>query len=55
MSLDEPGPRDLGDLLFVQRELTAALLAYYALRAPGELERRGDALAWRLRACARAW
>lgn len=55
MSVDEPGPRNLGDLLFVQCELTAALLDYYALRAPGELERRGDALAARLRACVRVW
>jgi hypothetical protein len=55
LSLDEPGPRDFGDLLFVQRELTDALLNYYDLHAVGGLERRGERVAPRLRTSATVW
>jgi hypothetical protein len=48
LSLDEPGARELGDALYVQRELTGDLLDYYDCHAPGELEHRGLALGARL-------
>lgn len=55
LSLDEAGPRELGDALFVQRELTGALLDYYDQHAPDELERRGASLGQRLGVFATAW
>lgn len=55
LSLDEPGAREIGDLLYVQRELSGDLLDYYDRAAPGELERRGTELGDRLSACARVW
>lgn len=44
-----PSPRSISDLLFVQRELSGDLLDYMDTEQPGELDRRGDALAARLR------
>ena len=55
LSLDEPGPRDISDLLFVQRELTDALMDHYDRHVPGELECRGAALGDRQHACGRVW
>jgi hypothetical protein len=48
LSLDEPGATDIGDLLFVQTELTDAVLDYYDLHRPGDLESRGGVLGDRL-------
>jgi hypothetical protein len=55
LSIDAPGADEIGDLLFVQRELSDALMDYYDSHAPGSLEARGSELGDRLRACARAW
>jgi hypothetical protein len=55
MSLDEPSARDLGDLLFVQQELTDAILDHYEQNRPADLEKRGAVLADYLRVCAHAW
>jgi hypothetical protein len=55
LSIDEPGARDVADAIFVQAELTDRLLDYYDSVAPGELERRGEALSERLATFARVW
>jgi hypothetical protein len=55
ISLDAPGAREFGDLLFVQQELTDAVLDHYDQHHPGVLEQRGALLATRLEACARIW
>lgn len=44
-----PSPRDFGDALFAQDELTADLLDHMELEAPGALESRAICLASRLR------
>jgi hypothetical protein len=55
LSVDEPGATDIGDLLFVQRELTDAVLDYFDQHRPGDLEIRGGALGDRLLRRARVW
>jgi hypothetical protein len=55
LALDESRAREIGDLLYVQDELSAQIVDYYDLHRPAELERRGAELADRLAATARVW
>jgi hypothetical protein len=53
LALDAASPRDIGDLMYIQDELSHALRDYYELHRPGDLESRGAVLADRLTACTR--
>jgi hypothetical protein len=55
LALDEPGAGAIGDLLFVQDQLSAAVRDYFDTHRPGQLERRGTELGNRLTASARVW